>query len=90
MTTPEHLASPGPQSPDPGTAPPERSGPDALAAEQDQPWLRLETRMLLVHPVDEVVKLLPPLTMSSDELALGLNILTGAVTAVCREQEKLT
>ena len=41
-------------------------------------------------PNDEVVKLLPPLTMSSDELALGLNILTGAVTAVCREQEKLT
>ncbi len=64
MTTPEHRTSPRPQSPDPGTAPPERSGPDTLAAEQDQPWLRLDKRMLLVHPVDEVVKLLPVLLVS--------------------------
>ncbi|MFC4603390.1 diaminobutyrate--2-oxoglutarate transaminase [Rhodococcus kronopolitis] len=39
-------------------------------------------------PTDEVVKLLPPLTISTDELALGLNILTEAVASVCREQEQ--
>ncbi|MFD4470471.1 aminotransferase class III-fold pyridoxal phosphate-dependent enzyme, partial [Rhodococcus sp. NPDC058505] len=38
-------------------------------------------------PSDEVVKLLPPLTISTDELELGLGILTESVTAVCREQE---
>uniref|UniRef100_UPI0010F4D477 diaminobutyrate--2-oxoglutarate transaminase n=1 Tax=Rhodococcus sp. Q TaxID=2502252 RepID=UPI0010F4D477 len=38
-------------------------------------------------PSDEVVKLLPPLTISPDDLDLGLRILTGAVAAVCREQE---
>ncbi|WP_137874795.1 PH domain-containing protein [Rhodococcus sp. Q] len=53
-----------PRSPAPGTAPPEQSGPDALAAEQEQPWLRLDKRMLLVHPVDEAVKLLPVLLIS--------------------------
>ncbi|MFD4180289.1 PH domain-containing protein [Rhodococcus sp. NPDC058514] len=52
------------QNPAPGTAPPEASGAAALAAEQEQPWLRLDKRMLLVHPVDEVVKLLPVLLIS--------------------------
>ncbi|MGC0362960.1 putative membrane protein [Rhodococcus sp. 27YEA15] len=36
----------------------------AEAAEQEQPWLRLDRRMLLVHPVTEVVKLLPVLLIS--------------------------
>ncbi|EME20501.1 PH domain-containing protein [Rhodococcus triatomae] len=58
------MTSPVPQSPGPGTAPPEESGPEALAAEQEQPWLRLDKRMLLVHPVDEAVKLLPVLLIS--------------------------
>lgn len=53
-----------PMPPAPGTAPPEDSGPEALAAEQDQPWLRLDRRMLLVHPVNEAVKLLPVLLAS--------------------------
>lgn len=51
-------------TPEPGTAPPADSGPAALAAEQEQPWLRLDRRMLLVHPVHEVVKLLPVLLVS--------------------------
>ncbi|MGW4477055.1 aminotransferase class III-fold pyridoxal phosphate-dependent enzyme, partial [Rhodococcus triatomae] len=38
-------------------------------------------------PSDEVVKLLPPLTISSDDLTLGLSILTGAVAAVSNEKE---
>lgn len=53
-----------PRPPAPGTAPPVASGPEALAAEQEQPWLRLDKRMLLVHPVDEAVKLLPVLIVS--------------------------
>lgn len=36
----------------------------AEAAEEEQPWLRLDRRMLLVHPVNEVVKLLPVLLVS--------------------------
>ncbi|MFD1811508.1 PH domain-containing protein [Rhodococcus gannanensis] len=58
------MTFPAPQSPAPGTAPPEESGPEALAAEQEQPWLRLDKRMLLVHPVDEAVKFLPVLLIS--------------------------
>ncbi|WP_068062364.1 diaminobutyrate--2-oxoglutarate transaminase [Nocardia xishanensis] len=33
--------------------------------------------------VDEVVKLLPPLTITDDELDRGLDVVTGAVDAVC-------
>lgn len=45
------------------------SGPDEndtalLAEEQQQPWLRLDKRMLLVHPVNEAVKVLPVLLLS--------------------------
>ena len=36
----------------------------AVAAEEEQPWLRLDPRMLLVHPVDTAVKLLPVLAVS--------------------------
>lgn len=50
--------------PGPGIVPPEDSGPAALAAEQEQPWLRLDRRMLLVHPVTEAAKLLPVLLVS--------------------------
>ncbi len=66
MSSPGHPAPPdyATQYPAPGTAPPEASGAAALAAEQEQPWLRLDKRMLLVHPVDEVVKLLPVLLIS--------------------------
>lgn len=66
MTAPGHPAPPhyATPHPAPGTAPPEASGAAALAAEQEQPWLRLDKRMLLVHPVDEVVKLLPVLLIS--------------------------
>lgn len=63
MSTPEPATAPTP-TPAPGTAPPESSGAAALAAEEDQPWLRLDKRMLLVHPVDEIVKLLPVLLIS--------------------------
>ncbi|WP_405168075.1 PH domain-containing protein [Nocardia sp. NBC_01499] len=34
---------------------------EALAPETDQPWSRLDKRMLLVHPVTEVVKFIPVL-----------------------------
>lgn len=44
--------------------PPEAEGPDAIAVEQEQPWLRLDKRMLLVHPVDEAIKFLPVLIVS--------------------------
>ncbi len=37
---------------------------ELLAAEQQQPWLRLDKRMLLVHPVNEAVKVLPVLLVS--------------------------
>lgn len=46
------------------SVPVERSGEDAVAAEEDQPWLRLDKRMLLVHPVNEVLKLLPVIAVS--------------------------
>lgn len=35
-----------------------------LAVEEEQPWLRLDKRMLLVHPVNEGVKILPVLLVS--------------------------
>lgn len=38
--------------------------PELLAAEEQQPWLRLDKRMLLVHPVTEAVKVLPILLVS--------------------------
>ncbi|MCJ0904653.1 PH domain-containing protein [Rhodococcus sp. ARC_M6] len=44
--------------------PAESESAAAEAAEQEQPWLRLDRRMLLVHPVNEVVKLLPVLVVS--------------------------
>ncbi|KAA8888138.1 PH domain-containing protein [Nocardia colli] len=37
------------------------SSVEALAPETDQPWSRLDKRMLLVHPVTEVVKFIPVL-----------------------------
>ncbi|MDH6283016.1 PH domain-containing protein [Prescottella agglutinans] len=46
------------------TVPVEQSGADALAVEEEQPWLRLDKRMLLVHPVNEVLKLLPVIAVS--------------------------
>ncbi len=46
------------------SVPAERTGEAALAAEDEQPWLRLDKRMLLVHPVNEVVKLLPVIAVS--------------------------
>ncbi|QDQ91472.1 PH domain-containing protein [Rhodococcus sp. WB9] len=51
-------------APEPGIAPPIAHGEAAAAAEEEQPWLRLDRRMLLVHPVDEIVKLLPVLLIS--------------------------
>lgn len=51
-------------SPEPGIAPPEAHDAAAIGAEDQQPWLRLDRRMLLVHPVDEIVKLLPVLLLS--------------------------
>ncbi|MHA4848727.1 PH domain-containing protein [Rhodococcus sp. MSC1_016] len=50
--------------PPPGVAPPLAQGEAAAAAEAEQPWLRLDRRMLLVHPVSEIVKLLPVLLLS--------------------------
>lgn len=50
--------------PEPGVAPPIAQGEAAVAAEEEQPWLRLDRRMLLVHPVNEIVKLLPVLLIS--------------------------
>lgn len=44
--------------------PPEQSGADAVEGEQDLPWQRLDKRMLLVHPVNELVKLLPVVLIS--------------------------
>ena len=41
--------------------PAQDSGADAEAVEAELPWLRLAKRMLLVHPVTEVVKLAPAL-----------------------------
>ncbi|AYJ50850.1 PH domain-containing protein [Rhodococcus sp. P1Y] len=38
--------------------------PQLLAEEEQQPWLRLDKRMLLVHPVNEAVKVLPILLVS--------------------------
>lgn len=35
-----------------------------LAEEEQQPWLRLDKRMLLVHPVNEAIKVLPILLVS--------------------------
>lgn len=35
-----------------------------LAVEEEQPWLRLDKRMLLVHPVNEGIKILPVLLIS--------------------------
>ncbi|PTR30258.1 putative membrane protein [Rhodococcus sp. OK519] len=46
------------------SVPVEKAGDAALAAEEEQPWLRLDRRMLLVHPVNEVVKLLPVIAVS--------------------------
>ncbi|WP_441346803.1 PH domain-containing protein [Rhodococcus sp. W8901] len=46
------------------SVPLEQSGDAALAAEEEQPWLRLDKRMLLVHPVNEVLKLLPVIAVS--------------------------
>ncbi|MFD4367923.1 PH domain-containing protein [Rhodococcus sp. NPDC058521] len=48
----------------PGTAPIEDDTDEALAREEDQSWLRLDRRMLLVHPVDETIKFLPVLLVS--------------------------
>lgn len=45
-------------------APVEEDTDAARIREAEQPWLRLDRRMLLVHPVDEVVKLLPVLLVS--------------------------
>uniref|UniRef100_UPI003B681C0E PH domain-containing protein n=1 Tax=Rhodococcus sp. O3 TaxID=3404919 RepID=UPI003B681C0E len=46
------------------SVPPESESPAALAAESEQPWLRLDPRMLLVHPVQEILRLLPVLAVS--------------------------
>ncbi|WP_430331601.1 PH domain-containing protein [Rhodococcus sp. ACT016] len=46
------------------SVPVEETGSEALAAEEEQPWLRLDKRMLLVHPVNEVLKLLPVIAVS--------------------------
>ncbi|WP_072688012.1 PH domain-containing protein [Rhodococcus marinonascens] len=51
-------------TPEPGVAPPIAQGEAAIAAEREQPWLRLDKRMLLVHPVTEIVRLLPVLLIS--------------------------
>ncbi|MDJ0392306.1 PH domain-containing protein [Rhodococcus sp. G-MC3] len=40
------------------------SDTELLASEEQQPWLRLDKRMLLVHPVNEAVKVLPVLLVS--------------------------
>lgn len=45
-------------------APAEEDTNAARIREAEQPWLRLDRRMLLVHPVDEVIKLLPVLLVS--------------------------
>lgn len=37
---------------------------ELLVEEEQQPWLRLDKRMLLVHPVNEAVKVLPVLLVS--------------------------
>ena len=37
---------------------------ELLAVEEEQPWLRLDKRMLLVHPVNEGIKILPVLLIS--------------------------
>ncbi|QII05346.1 PH domain-containing protein [Rhodococcoides fascians A25f] len=37
---------------------------ELLAVEEEQPWLRLDKRMLLVHPVNEGIKILPVLLLS--------------------------
>lgn len=37
---------------------------ELLVEEEQQPWLRLDKRMLLVHPVNEAVKVLPVLFVS--------------------------
>ncbi|MFC8180897.1 PH domain-containing protein [Rhodococcus sp. NPDC057297] len=37
---------------------------ELLAEEEQQPWLRLDKRMLLVHPINEAVKVLPVLLVS--------------------------
>lgn len=46
------------------SVPVEKTGAAAQAVEDEQPWLRLDKRMLLVHPVNEVVKLLPVIAVS--------------------------
>ncbi|MGU3431810.1 PH domain-containing protein [Actinomycetes bacterium M1A6_2h] len=51
-----------------GEVPAVATGPDAVAAENEQPWLRLDKRMLLIHPVTEVVRFLPALVAT---LVLG-------------------
>ncbi|MFZ2174345.1 MAG: PH domain-containing protein [Rhodococcus sp. (in: high G+C Gram-positive bacteria)] len=50
--------------PEPGVAPPLAEGVDAVAVEQELPWLRLDHRMLLIHPINEIVKLLPVLLLT--------------------------
>lgn len=44
--------------------PAESESAAAEATEHELPWLRLDRRMLLVHPVNEVIKLLPVLLIS--------------------------
>ncbi|MEV0110302.1 PH domain-containing protein [Nocardia sp. NPDC050799] len=48
MTGPRPAGGPGPAA-----------EPEALVPGDDEPWLRLDRRMLLVHPIQEIVKFLP-------------------------------
>ncbi|MEU4435148.1 PH domain-containing protein [Nocardia rhamnosiphila] len=48
MTGPRPAGGPGPAA-----------EPETLVPGDDEPWLRLDRRMLLVHPIQEIVKFLP-------------------------------
>lgn len=43
----------------PAAGPGPAAEPEKLAPGADEPWLRLDRRMLLVHPIQEIVKFLP-------------------------------
>lgn len=44
--------------------PPPATGPDAEEREEQLPWLRLDRRMLLIHPITELVRFVPVLLVS--------------------------
>jgi putative membrane protein len=45
--------------PRPANGPGPAAEPETLVPGDDEPWLRLDRRMLLVHPIQEIVKFLP-------------------------------